>query len=985
MGELFMKLVNMSITASWLILAVLCVRFLFRKIPRWITCFLWGVVAVRLIFPFSIESVFSLQPSAQPIKSSSIVDGNVVSYVPSVDSNLGFVENVVNPILAETFAYQEAESVAPLQVVTEIAGVIWLCGMVLLLVFAAASMIRLRLSVREAVLYKENIYICDTVRSPFILGIVKPAIYLSSALNEYETDYIVAHEKAHLRRKDHLWKPFGYMLLCVYWFNPLCWIAYMMLCKDIELACDEKVIQDMSFADKKEYSKVLLSCASQRRLVLACPLAFGEVGVKERVKSVLNYKKPAFWITLAAIAVCIIMAICFLTNPKKDLNDEMAEADNRIYENIVAGLGDNEAYAFLDMDYKYMVLLTSDLIYDEGNEKQAAISCDIYYPVDGTAEKLGTIMSDGTAYPITFTKDGIFAASGHQTEKYAISEDGTLYLKKGIYEQFDEAGNARYTAVTNGKESELTEQEYYTEDEYGRSQIVHFSYGADGSVNEYLEVETVLDANDSEIDMEALHGEMERVVSSIGLENAYLWNQAADLESNADALIKMASDETGRFEIYGIMSAKYGTYGLLLNDWIDGEQNWNYAYVPWYYAGEASSQPILEPDGTGKYTFAYIYQYEDGVPMWNECILDCGYDTGHMELRSSNEMVESSAVSGDYEWITEEINVEKKDITHDGVADYIVTSMTYAPEVVDINATLEEKIAQQVMYDIVCVKVYEGSKASDTYSEEKLLWSEEYSRVHAGNGQLSVIQRDGEDYLLASNLWAGQGFAAWEFEVFSLNGKGDKEVIDKQTIEFELQEDNFADEESYANFNQSLKEYIDDGILLVACDIDFEQQLIRTQERQYIPWDYYRNAFVKYNHMEDEPEYDTDNTVQSTKENTEKSATEVAIVDTSKVSSIVAINGNTGERKTFTTEDEAYEDLLKLYTQLDFSAEYEENTRIGYQYSMQLLDADGQKLQSVTPYKDGLTVDDIFYKYDSTGDSAKASLRLMECLELSTQ
>ena len=538
MGEIFIKLLNMSITASWLILVILCIRLLFWKIPKWVTCLLWGVVAVRLIFPFSIESEFSLQPSAEPIKSSAIVEGAVVPYVPSIDSNLGIVENTVNPILADIFAYQETESVAPLQRFTEIAGRVWLLGMIVLIIVAAVSMIKLFLYIREAVLYKENVYICDAVKSSFILGIIKPQIYLSSALNEQELDYIIAHEKAHLRRKDHLWKPFGYLLLCIYWFNPLCWIAYIMLCKDIELACDEKVIKNMSFGDKKEYSKVLLSCASQRRLVLVCPLAFGEVGVKERVKLVLSYKRPAFWITMIAVVVCIIVAVCFLTNPSKEYQiratvpagstegfrysdeeispkdntltiesgegmgdteailypveceTENAESDNGIYGNIVAGLGDNETYAFLDMGYDYMVLLTSDLIYDEGREKQAAVDCDIYYPVGDEAKKLGSIMSDGTAYPITFTKEGIFVASGHKIEKYVISKEATLYLEKGVYEQFDEAGNVVYTSRMGEKENESSQQEYQEiVNEYGRSQIVHFSYGAEDSVNEYQEVQ----------------------------------------------------------------------------------------------------------------------------------------------------------------------------------------------------------------------------------------------------------------------------------------------------------------------------------------------------------------------------------------------------------------------------------------------------------------------------------------------------------------
>lgn len=218
--------------------------------------------------------------------------------VPSIDSKLSFVETQVNPVLRDTFAYQKTEGVAPLQVVTEVAGGIWLVGMLLFIVVAMVSTIRLHLLVREAICCREKVSLCDAVTSPFLLGIIRPRIYLPSTLEEEEMDYILAHEKAHLKRGDHLWKPVGYLILCVYWFHPLCWIAYILLCRDIELACDEKVIRDMSFEDKKEYSRVLLSCATQRRYVLTCPLAFGEIGVKNRVKSVLNHKKAAVGISI---------------------------------------------------------------------------------------------------------------------------------------------------------------------------------------------------------------------------------------------------------------------------------------------------------------------------------------------------------------------------------------------------------------------------------------------------------------------------------------------------------------------------------------------------------------------------------------------------------------------------------------------------------------------------------------------------------------
>lgn len=318
MGDIFLKSLNMSITAGWLILAVLCIRLLFRKIPKWVNCLLWGVVAIRLICPFSIESPFSILSSTEPIKSSTVVEGEVQNYIPSIDSRLTIVKNTINPMLTETFAYNGSDSVAPLQAVTYAAGLIWCCGMVLLIICALGSAVKLHKLVREAVCVRDDIYICDAVRSPFILGIFRPRVYLSSALCEREMDYILAHESAHLKRKDHWWKALGYLLLCIHWFNPLCWMAYSLLCKDIELACDEKAAKNMTFHEKKEYSKVLLSCAGQRSMIMVCPLAFGEVGVKERVRSVLNYKKPTLWIMIATAAVLVILTVCFLTDPTKE-------------------------------------------------------------------------------------------------------------------------------------------------------------------------------------------------------------------------------------------------------------------------------------------------------------------------------------------------------------------------------------------------------------------------------------------------------------------------------------------------------------------------------------------------------------------------------------------------------------------------------------------------------------------------------------------
>lgn len=318
MGDIFLALLNKSIAASWLILAVILLRLLFRRAPKWLRCLLWGFVAIRLICPFSVESVYSLIPSAEPIRSNVVEGGQIQAHIPVVDSRMPVVRDTINPMLRESFAYEEEDSVAPLQVYTFIAGVIWCAGVVLLLAYAFVSRLRIRRMVREAVCERENIYICDAVTSPFILGLIRPRIYLPAGADSEKMRFVLAHERAHLRRRDHLWKPLGYALLCVYWFQPLCWVAYVLFGRDIELACDEKVIKDLSFADKKEYSKALLSCGAQERMILTCPVAFGEVGVKERIRSVLNYKRTALGISIAAVAVCIVVGICFLTDPGKE-------------------------------------------------------------------------------------------------------------------------------------------------------------------------------------------------------------------------------------------------------------------------------------------------------------------------------------------------------------------------------------------------------------------------------------------------------------------------------------------------------------------------------------------------------------------------------------------------------------------------------------------------------------------------------------------
>ena len=310
MSELFLKIVNMSISASWVVVAVLALRFCLKKAPKWVNVLLWGIVAVRMVFPFSIESVLSLIPSAETISPTIMME-----QTPSVQTGVPALNHVINPVISGSFTPVPGASANPLQIWIPVLTGIWLFGIAALFLYSAVSYWRLRRKVCEAVILRGNLYQSEKVCSPFVLGIIKPKIYLPYHMDSRKMDHVIAHEQTHIRRKDHWWKPLGFLLLTIHWFNPLMWFSYVLLCRDIELACDEKVIREMGNEQRADYTQALVACSVNRRLIAACPLAFGEIGVKERVKSVMNYKKPAFWIVLASVIVCAVIAVCFLTNP----------------------------------------------------------------------------------------------------------------------------------------------------------------------------------------------------------------------------------------------------------------------------------------------------------------------------------------------------------------------------------------------------------------------------------------------------------------------------------------------------------------------------------------------------------------------------------------------------------------------------------------------------------------------------------------------
>ena len=350
MDDVFLKLVNLSISASWLILAVLVLRVVLKKAPKWVMPLLWGVVALRLVCLFSIESALSLIPSAETIPSEIVTETREpVLYEQAT------LDIVTNPTLPSAAEVPVGVSRQQAQVDFNIYSVLWLAGMAALLVHALVSAGKLKRKLATAILLRDNIYESEFVDSPFVFGVVKPNIYLPMHMDEGTAAYVIAHEHAHLARRDHWWKVLGYLVLALHWFNPLVWVAYILFCRDIELACDEKVVKGLDSAARADYSQALLSCAAPKRAVAACPLAFGEGNIKMRVKSALHYRKPAFWVAAAAVLAVVIVAVCFLTNPRSERGSlvwaqKLNAADVASIELYVPAEGEARQYKKLDTE-----------------------------------------------------------------------------------------------------------------------------------------------------------------------------------------------------------------------------------------------------------------------------------------------------------------------------------------------------------------------------------------------------------------------------------------------------------------------------------------------------------------------------------------------------------------------------------------------------------------------------------------------------------
>lgn len=678
MTDLFLKLLNMSFTASFLIVAILILRLVLKRAPKRAICALWALVAIRLVCPFSFESVLSLIPSANPIP-----EEIVYMEQPQINSGIIVVDQVINPVISENLAPSPVESVNPVQIWLAVAALVWSVGVGVMLLYAAISYFLLYRKVRASICIEDKICICDDIASPFILGIIRPRIFLPSGMEEATQQYVVAHEKAHLKRLDHLWKPFGFLLLSVYWFNPFIWIAYIMLCRDIELACDEKVIKDMGVEDKKEYSKALLTCNVSRRMIAACPLAFGEVGVKERVKSVLNYRKPSFWIVLIVLVAIIGVVVFFMTNPvsKEETGDDgvteetvtatgepasmdkdtsvensgQADTTTNSYDTIyekytdVTNLETRDAPGTADFTFDDRHFLCEDVTL---NEVEYLIYSYYYFEAAGNYDKLLDLVGADESFRNSVENEKEQFEDGRYNSELIIHELSTLTMgdmqkisesyKAHISRELDENQLTEYVMVKLDVSWKYNAKKWYSspqlpEGRYDR----YYLLGKTEDVGDFRIYEVFWEGlvpDEASAPQPSALQVMDRILAAIPLEEATPLTTTADLPQG-DQLYFLDATENGKYALYGFHSDEYQYTGLMINYKINGEDNWNYLDDIDNWIGYEFPR-ITESEDGGLY-LSYCAMGGSGVHM-DELLYFKAYETGTLERYELNnqEMME---------------------------------------------------------------------------------------------------------------------------------------------------------------------------------------------------------------------------------------------------------------------------------------------------------------------------------------------------------
>lgn len=413
MSELFLAILNRSISAGWMVLAVLVLRLILHKAPAWSRVLLWALVAVRLVCPFSVESVLSLLPSRETISTRILTEP-----VPSVNTGVPLLDGMLNPILGESLAPSVGDSVNPLQVMVPILAILWLVGGVALFVYGIIRYAGLSRKMSTAVLLRGSVYQTERVDFPFVLGFLKPKIYLPFAISSQEAEYVIAHEQAHICRGDHLWKLLGFLLLAVYWFHPLLWVAYGLFCRDLEFACDQRVVKDLAPSQRADYSQALLNCSGGRHKLGAVPLAFGEVGVQQRVKTILRYKKPRVWIIVGVAAVLVAAAVCLLTDP---LVRDITDLDDQLQVFLDMRVAEHNRSQSWEVDFSAISYDVMDI--QESGDETTLYAWIYYVEYDEKDGQLEKVSASHVPTVITSRKDG----EQYQLVEYWIPGDGSKY------------------------------------------------------------------------------------------------------------------------------------------------------------------------------------------------------------------------------------------------------------------------------------------------------------------------------------------------------------------------------------------------------------------------------------------------------------------------------------------------------------------------------------------------------------------------------
>ena len=806
METMFLKLVNLSISAGWLVMAILVLRLVFRKAPKWIFCLLWALVALRLVCPISIESVLSLIPSAQTLPPEILYTAT-----PQIDSGIGAINSAVNPVLGQSMAPSPGASANPAQVWSFILTWVWIAGVAAMVLYALASYWLVKRRVNTATLLRENIRQSEQVDTPFVLGLFRPVIYLPYRIAEDDLEYVIAHERAHIQRKDHWWKPLGFALLCVYWFNPLLWAAYVLLCRDIEGACDEKVIHEMGLDDRRGYSTALLHCGVRRKAIAACPLAFGEVGVKERVKSVMNYKRPAFWLVGAALVACAAAAVCFLTDP----------LPSRYFPMQGTNIADLDPQEIVEQIAKIEKLEDGSNLYVNGDNFELGLTSDFQWKDSGTVRFF--YLRDQQTYSAQLR---IFPDEG----KYFVTE-ATLWEEQDsqfLLQTYLEA--LKYLPQDVMRECTPEAEEYcvyQVKDGTPASEKPAWTYTADGSGATYgwdihLAVAPSFGGSEATPAKEVHHFFYSGQSDSPAVTKWFDYTGSPsemDWDGELTAQVPQFPGVTFRYTPEQITAVSQVEWQL--RPLISGMPIWNAYFcdltgdglpelcatfswgsgmidtrvIIYDYANSASY--MLQD--RGRYDYSLRYEESDGFLYVDRrkymedtlvssnrlaCVdgsiqlLDVGTGAGTSFTQ------QTSTLPGDY------------DFNHDGV-----------PEVMELTTYFMEYTCYELL-----VTEQDGTE----------LWRGEAYPVHPGYNSIFACRREDGDYLLQYHPTMYQGYATYAYELFSLDKAGNPVTVQENSVSFDVNwgtplHESF-DAEAIADFMDELNGLLGQSKLLVTTD-----------------------------------------------------------------------------------------------------------------------------------------------------------------------